>query len=814
MIAAMEFEILSTVSLPNIEATAPGLIHTVVSDADGNLYYSDEINHRVVSIDPKGQLRWHRGGKGSLRGQFHYPKGLAIGYVIHTGRRTPCVAACDSWNRRVQVIGLDGDMLEAWGDPDNSYFQEVVDIRFLAQGLDARTGPNTWLILDRGAHRIRLHSDGGEPLGNIGSALPSRLEQPWAQKFIGSVTEAVLQGDADGVRFDPVYYPARVYGDTPDALILWEPLARQLKQVVGRNLLSLGRFPDHPWECVVADRTRYMCWAKADGRIAVFSYDGKAERIAGCPGHPISPAGAEGEVWCQDGSRILRLRWHDAAADARAKRYCSPLHENAVQELEQMRTSADLQESKSQLLQAIDRAVGQCRDLWHALCDEQAETINLESRKAQIADSWDVVCRGADQLDRCLGRHSLTFLKVLCLSQADGRSEEPARAPEMIEVWRPLLDILKRRFSQAQELRDWICVSRLDPHLPGHRVPQGKLQFLEDNLEKLLQRLAAEVQIVGRYLSFPFRAQRRGEPESDKELPARSVCSDLRLLTRKSGPGAWLREIDRISLERFSSGPRAGPYGLTTAPDNHVFVVLRLARQILELSATGEVLDAQAVSDPAGDFEPLCVAADARGRLWVTECQKHRVRILERGSGHGRVIVGEDSSGRLSFPHGICRGSDGSMLVADTGNHRILSLSDRGSVQVKAGGMGREPGRLLHPMAVLPDCPPGVDMFWVVDHRNHRVQKFDAAGAAVSVVGSCGPANGDLLLPHDAALSADGCLTVAQHLFTRCLKLFAEDGRELACMDLDYAPGCLCAYGDTLWVTEADGDCIRIYQRA
>jgi hypothetical protein len=153
------------------------------------------------------------------------------------------------------------------------------------------------------------------------------------------------------------------------------------------------------------------------------------------------------------------------------------------------------------------------------------------------------------------------------------------------------------------------------------------------------------------------------------------------------------------------------------------------------------------------------------------------------------------------------------MLVADTGNHRILSLSDTGILRISAGGMGREPGKLLHPMALFPDRQRDSGMLWVVDHRNHRVQRLDAAGAAVSVVGSCGLGKGRLVLPHDAALSEDGCLIVVQHLFTSCLKLFAEDGRELACVDLDFTPGCLLSHREMLWITEADGNCIRIYDK-
>src|SRR5512143_853201 len=102
----MDLKLITRIRLPEIDGTLPGPIHSLVNNNQGNLYFSDEINHRVVSLNPEGNLRWHRGGCGEEGGQFRYPKGLSPGNFVHSGESLPCIAVCDAWNRRVQFFGL------------------------------------------------------------------------------------------------------------------------------------------------------------------------------------------------------------------------------------------------------------------------------------------------------------------------------------------------------------------------------------------------------------------------------------------------------------------------------------------------------------------------------------------------------------------------------------------------------------------------------------------------------------------------------------------------------------------------------------
>lgn len=71
------------------------------------------------------------------------------------------------------------------------------------------------------------------------------------------------------------------------------------------------------------------------------------------------------------------------------------------------------------------------------------------------------------------------------------------------------------------------------------------------------------------------------------------------------------------------------------------------------------------------------------GRLLVCDTNNNALRVIEAG-GHVITLVGQAGSGaadgsvgraQLNKPKGICRAHDGSILIADTNNHRIRRLS-------------------------------------------------------------------------------------------------------------------------------------------
>jgi DNA-binding beta-propeller fold protein YncE len=79
---------------------------------------------------------------------------------------------------------------------------------------------------------------------------------------------------------------------------------------------------------------------------------------------------------------------------------------------------------------------------------------------------------------------------------------------------------------------------------------------------------------------------------------------------------------------------------------------------------------------------PKELAVDRAGNLWIVDTENHAIRYIEAGSRLIRTVVGTGQAGsagdggpatraRLNRPHGAAVGTDGSIWIGDTNNHRI-----------------------------------------------------------------------------------------------------------------------------------------------
>lgn len=115
---------------------------------------------------------------------------------------------------------------------------------------------------------------------------------------------------------------------------------------------------------------------------------------------------------------------------------------------------------------------------------------------------------------------------------------------------------------------------------------------------------------------------------------------------------------------------------------------------------------------------------------------------VDRGSARGRAadcIVGLNLEGEipgshawgLESPRALAVDHRGDVLIADTGNHRVLTVSTSGELLREFGGFGWGEGQF--------DTPSGLAVYtgfytYVLDEGNRRVQRFDAEGDFVDVV--------------------------------------------------------------------------------
>ena len=149
--------------------------------------------------------------------------------------------------------------------------------------------------------------------------------------------------------------------------------------------------------------------------------------------------------------------------------------------------------------------------------------------------------------------------------------------------------------------------------------------------------------------------------------------------------------------------------------------------------------------------------------------------------------VNGSSDGQLNTPHGLAIATDGSLYVADTNNNRIQHFSADGQFLNTWGTFGDSTagnapiGTFNQPWAVA--ISPDGKFIYVADTWNHRIQKFTASGAPLTMWGtplydpsSTGPFG--IWGPRGIAVDAQGRVFVADTGNKRVL-VFDADGNFL-----------------------------------
>jgi uncharacterized protein (TIGR03663 family) len=139
------------------------------------------------------------------------------------------------------------------------------------------------------------------------------------------------------------------------------------------------------------------------------------------------------------------------------------------------------------------------------------------------------------------------------------------------------------------------------------------------------------------------------------------------------------------------------------------------------------------------------------------------------------------ADGQFSGARGVAVAPDGSIYVADQGNHRIQKFDPTGRFVLKWGSKGSGDGQFDSPSGVAVDKTGNV---WVTDLWNHRVQEFDANGTFLTKFGSFANAAGQsqpgrFFGPRYLAVGPDGSVYVSDTGNKRIQK-FKSDGSFVA----------------------------------
>lgn len=152
----------------------------------------------------------------------------------------------------------------------------------------------------------------------------------------------------------------------------------------------------------------------------------------------------------------------------------------------------------------------------------------------------------------------------------------------------------------------------------------------------------------------------------------------------------------------------------------------------------GKPVDGQpAVDQPLVD--PRAHAIDGRHNLYILERGGHALRVVD-GAGRIRTVAGSGTPGaggtggnallaQMNGPKHLCVDRDGSVLIADTENHRILRYAPGGETLVVVAGTGKKGATGLggDPRQAELNQPHGV----IVHPRTGEIYISDASNARI-----------------------------------------------------------------------------------
>ncbi len=210
--------------------------------------------------------------------------------------------------------------------------------------------------------------------------------------------------------------------------------------------------------------------------------------------------------------------------------------------------------------------------------------------------------------------------------------------------------------------------------------------------------------------------------------------------------------------------------------------------QVTTLAGNGlsKIADGNALN--VGMAGPRGVALDKSARIYVSD--GHRIARVDPKTAILQTWLGNEDAGladgsgkvaRFLTPGGLDFAPDGSLIIADTGNHRIRAAAADGAVTTLAGGASGfvdGPGvsaRFQSPADVSVDDQGRI---WVADTLNHRVRRIALDGTVSTVLGNGvvttvdGPiATATTAYPQRVDVAPDGTLMLAERYVVRRLAL-------------------------------------------
>jgi len=242
--------------------------------------------------------------------------------------------------------------------------------------------------------------------------------------------------------------------------------------------------------------------------------------------------------------------------------------------------------------------------------------------------------------------------------------------------------------------------------------------------------------------------------KTDLTLPTWSPSDRMRLYVRKDiAAQVWNLGAAPSTTEEILADPYEGkgvsliadqiigdqgmfnlPRNLAVAADGTLYVADTGNHRIVQINTNGEVLNSwgsfadsatmEGGAPPGTFYEPWSVAIGTDGSVFVADTWNHRIqkftpdgRFLTQWGVFGQA----ETSDAFWGPRDIAIDSDGQVYITDTGNKRVVVFDENGNYITEFGGAGLLPGQFDEPVGIAVD---EAGLVYVADTWNQRIQVF------------------------------------------------------------------------------------------
>ena len=208
---------------------------------------------------------------------------------------------------------------------------------------------------------------------------------------------------------------------------------------------------------------------------------------------------------------------------------------------------------------------------------------------------------------------------------------------------------------------------------------------------------------------------------------------------------------------------------------------------------------------------PYGIAYNSRGEMIVSECDGHRVSIIDNRGKKIRTFGSQgDSPDQMICPRGIAIDDMENIYVSSV--HKLQKFTSNGELIKCIGKEGGKEGEFNTPRGVTLHDNQG----YMCDSNNHRIQVFDLNLNFVLSIGSHGKGRGEFNKPFDVKLDTAGNIYVADFNNSRVqvldnsghfIRTLGDEGeRKLG------QPSGLHIADKYVYISDRDGHCIVVYE--